>query len=179
MGCLTYAHILNHICSSWQHRISDILYDISMAQQKNIPLPKIHSNNIKYKSDLWSPFCCVPKICTQLLNNDTVDGWNPANQLISSLSHSLHGFYTSQVVIARFLPSTVWVSGNPTSLVRSLLKPALHRVGWLVVPITQQPLHRTSTQELGVRGFHVGDVVFTKIGSNESWPRFNTYPEWW
>ena len=40
---------------------------------------------------------------------DTVDGWNPAPVEVGSLSHYLQVFYTpSQVVIARFQPSTVW-----------------------------------------------------------------------
>jgi len=42
---------------------------------------------------------------------DTVDGRNPANQLkgfeVGSLSHCLHVSFTSQVVIAGCLPSTV------------------------------------------------------------------------
>jgi len=39
-------------------------------------------------------------------NCHTFDGRNPANQLIGSLSHYLQGIYTSQVVIAGFLPTT-------------------------------------------------------------------------
>ena len=33
---------------------------------------------------------------------DTVDGRNPANQLVDSLSHYLPGFYTSEVVVEDF-----------------------------------------------------------------------------
>ena len=33
------------------------------------------------------------------IQSDTVDGWNPANQLIDSLSHYLQGFSTIPVVV--------------------------------------------------------------------------------
>ena len=47
---------------------------------------------------------------------DTVDGRNPANQLICSLSHYLTGFYTCQVVSRISEPSTVFHPKKKTSL---------------------------------------------------------------
>jgi len=45
----------------------------------------------------------------------TVDGRNPANQLIGSLSHYLQGFIYARW-LARFLPSTVVTNGVMTPL---------------------------------------------------------------
>ena len=45
----------------------------------------------------------------KLQQTNTVDGRNPANQLVGSLSHCLHGFYTSQLVQDFFHQQHVWI----------------------------------------------------------------------